>query len=109
MDASYLPFTNYTLDFRGVIDYIFATPQSLARLGVLGPLDMHWVQANKFVGFPQPHVPSDHVPIMAQYALVPTSFQRPPPPIQHYGSQHSGTYGAIGHSGSGAGGGGRTG
>lgn len=58
-----------------MIDYIFATPQSLARLGILGSLDMNWVQSNKFVGFPQPHVPSDHIPIMAQYAIIPSSFQ----------------------------------
>lgn len=65
----------FRLDFKGMIDYIFATPQSLARLGILGSIDMNWVQSNKFVGFPQPHVPSDHIPIMAQYAIIPASFQ----------------------------------
>ncbi|KAI1703847.1 endonuclease/Exonuclease/phosphatase family domain-containing protein [Ditylenchus destructor] len=99
MDLTQMPYTNYTLDFKGVLDYIFATPQSLARLGILGPLDTNWVQTNKFVGFPQPHVPSDHIPIMAQYAVIPTSFQRPPPQIQHYGSSHSGVFGAIGNMG----------
>ncbi|KAL3114948.1 hypothetical protein niasHT_011384 [Heterodera trifolii] len=97
VDASQIPFTNYTLDFKGMIDYIFATPQSLARLGILGPPDSSWVQQNKFVGFPQPHVPSDHIPIMSQYAIIPPNFQRSLPPIHHYGgSAHSGGFGAIG-------------
>uniref|UniRef100_A0A914KGR9 poly(A)-specific ribonuclease n=1 Tax=Meloidogyne incognita TaxID=6306 RepID=A0A914KGR9_MELIC len=96
VDTAQIPYTNYTLDFKGTIDYIFATPQSLARLGTLGPLDSTWVQQNKFVGFPQPHVPSDHIPIMAQYAVIPASHQRSLPPIQHYGSSHSGGFGAIG-------------
>ncbi|VDK54677.1 unnamed protein product [Anisakis simplex] len=96
VDVNALPFTNYTLEFKGVIDYIFSTPQSLARLGVLGPLDMAWVQANKIIGFPHPHVPSDHVPIMAQYAIFPTSHQRSQPSVHHYGSSHSSNYGAVG-------------
>ncbi|CAJ0579635.1 unnamed protein product, partial [Mesorhabditis spiculigera] len=82
VDTSSVPFTNYTLDFKGVIDYIFSTPQSLARLGVLGPFDMQWVQHNKIIGFPHPHVPSDHIPIMAQYAIIPTSHQQ-----QHHNSK----------------------
>uniref|UniRef100_A0A914ID77 poly(A)-specific ribonuclease n=1 Tax=Globodera rostochiensis TaxID=31243 RepID=A0A914ID77_GLORO len=97
VDPSQIPYTNYTLDFKGMIDYIFATPQALARLGILGPLDSSWVQQNKFVGFPQPHVPSDHIPVMSQYAVIPPNFQRPLPQIQHYGgSAHSGGFGAIG-------------
>ncbi|RCN35528.1 hypothetical protein ANCCAN_18611 [Ancylostoma caninum] len=75
-----IPFTNYTLDFKGMIDYIFSTPQSLARLGFLGAFDSNWVAQNKIIGFPHPHVPSDHIPIMAQYAVIPTSHQRAPPP-----------------------------
>ncbi|VDN56441.1 unnamed protein product [Dracunculus medinensis] len=77
VDATSLSFTNYTIDFKGVLDYIFSTPRSLSRLGVLGPLDMSWIQANKILGFPHPHVPSDHIPIMAQYAIVPVAHQRP--------------------------------
>jgi CCR4-NOT transcription complex subunit 6 len=96
VDLSHMPFTNYTLEFRGMIDYIFATQQSLARLGILGALDMSWIQSNKIIGFPHPHVPSDHVPIMAQYAVIPTSYQRPLPPIQHYGTSHSSSFGAVG-------------
>lgn len=95
-DTSMLPFTNYTLDFKGMIDYIFSTPQSLYRLGVLGAFDMTWVQQNKIIGFPHPHVPSDHIPIMAQYAIIPTSVQRPQQPIHHFGNSHSSGFGPVG-------------
>jgi hypothetical protein len=37
----------FRLDFKGMIDYIFATPQSLPRLAALGPLNTDWVRANK--------------------------------------------------------------
>ncbi|GMT24929.1 hypothetical protein PFISCL1PPCAC_16226 [Pristionchus fissidentatus] len=96
VEGSVVPFTNFTLDFKGMIDYIFSTPQSLARLGVLGPFDMEWVRNHKIIGFPHPHVPSDHIPIMAQYAMIPTNHQRQQPQIQHFGNQHSGSFGAVG-------------
>lgn len=87
---------NFRLEFKGVIDYIFSTPQSLARLGVLGPLNMEWVRGNKIIGFPHPHVPSDHIPIMAQFAIIPTSHQRTQPVVHHYGNSHSSSFGAVG-------------
>uniref|UniRef100_A0A8R1DX84 poly(A)-specific ribonuclease n=1 Tax=Caenorhabditis japonica TaxID=281687 RepID=A0A8R1DX84_CAEJA len=119
-DTSAIPFTNYTLDFKGMIDYIFATPQSLARLGILGPFDPSWVTSNKILvswfrphnqdknnifekqilipviksGFPHPHVPSDHIPIMAQYAIIPTTHQRQPPPPQAAGHAPAGVIGS---------------
>ncbi|EGT40060.1 hypothetical protein CAEBREN_19479 [Caenorhabditis brenneri] len=93
-DLTSIPFTNYTLDFKGMIDYIFATPQSLARLGILGPFDAQWVQSNKILGFPHPHVPSDHIPIMAQYAIIPTTHQRQPPPPQQTGQTAAGVIGS---------------
>lgn len=74
-DSNVLAFTNYTYDFRGVIDYIFATP-GLIRLGVLGPMDFSWFQSNKIVGCPFPGIPSDHIPLVAQYAIMPTSVSR---------------------------------
>ncbi|CAJ0929179.1 unnamed protein product, partial [Mesorhabditis belari] len=103
VDTSSVPFTNYTLDFKGVIDYIFSTPQSLARLGVLGPFDMPWIQQNKIIGFPHPHVPSDHIPIMAQYAIIPSSHQQQHPnnskvnTVNHLGlNNNSASYGSHG-------------
>uniref|UniRef100_A0A183DAC7 Endo/exonuclease/phosphatase domain-containing protein n=1 Tax=Gongylonema pulchrum TaxID=637853 RepID=A0A183DAC7_9BILA len=68
----------------------------LARLGVLGPLSMEWVKSNKIIGFPHPHIPSDHVPIMAQFAIIPTGHQRSQPAIHHYGNNHSNSFGAVG-------------
>ncbi|CAI4228362.1 unnamed protein product [Auanema sp. JU1783] len=83
VDQNTIPFTNYTLEFKGMIDYIFSTPQSLARLGILGSFEQSWIASNKILGFPHPHVPSDHVPIMAQYAIIPTSHQRNHPPVHN--------------------------
>ncbi|XP_050051791.1 CCR4-NOT transcription complex subunit 6-like isoform X9 [Dermacentor andersoni] len=65
-----MPYTNYTFDFKGVIDYIFFTQQHMSVLGVLGPLDPHWLQDNKVVGCPHPHVPSDHLPLLAQLEMA---------------------------------------
>ena len=48
------------------------------RLGYMGGLDPKWITEQKVIGFPHPHVPSDHVPIMAQYALRPIA-NRPSP------------------------------
>ncbi|KAH9361532.1 hypothetical protein HPB48_001366 [Haemaphysalis longicornis] len=64
-----MPYTNYTCDFKGVIDYIFFSRSHLSVLGVLGPLDPQWMQENKVVGCPHPHVPSDHLPLLAQFEM----------------------------------------
>jgi CCR4-NOT transcription complex subunit 6 len=45
-----LPFTNYTPGFRGVIDYIWYTDNSLLATGVLGEVDQAYL--SKVVGFP---------------------------------------------------------
>ncbi|XP_064458333.1 CCR4-NOT transcription complex subunit 6-like isoform X3 [Ornithodoros turicata] len=65
-----MPYTNYTFDFKGVIDYIFFSRQHMSVLGVLGPLDPQWLQDNKVVGCPHPHVPSDHFPLLAQLEMT---------------------------------------
>jgi len=76
-ESNALDYTNFTHDFKGLIDYIFASPQSLQRTGYLGGIDPKWIADNKIIGFPHVHVPSDHIPIMAQYALRPI-VNRPP-------------------------------
>ena len=53
-----LPFTNYTYDFRGMIDYVFYDTKSLQPLGVLGPFSDEWMAENKVVGCPHPHIHS---------------------------------------------------
>ncbi|XP_049835574.1 CCR4-NOT transcription complex subunit 6-like isoform X1 [Schistocerca gregaria] len=67
-----MPFTNYTFDFKGIIDYIFYSKQSMTPLGLLGPLAPEWLRDNKVVGCPHPHVPSDHFPLLVELEMIPT-------------------------------------
>uniref|UniRef100_A0A8C7V9I7 poly(A)-specific ribonuclease n=2 Tax=Oncorhynchus mykiss TaxID=8022 RepID=A0A8C7V9I7_ONCMY len=65
-----MPYTNYTFDFKGIIDYIFYSQPTLNVLGVLGPLDPHWLHENNISGCPHPHIPSDHFSLFAQLELL---------------------------------------
>ncbi|XP_029035166.1 CCR4-NOT transcription complex subunit 6-like isoform X2 [Osmia bicornis bicornis] len=56
-----MPYTNYTFEFKGIIDYIFYSKQSMVPLGLLGPLSADWFKDHKVVGCPHPHVPSEFV------------------------------------------------
>ncbi|KAK6626727.1 hypothetical protein RUM43_003458 [Polyplax serrata] len=67
-----MPFTNYTFDFKGIIDYIFYSKQSMTPLGLLGPVNADWLKENKVVGCPHPHVPSDHFPLLVELEMCPT-------------------------------------
>ncbi|KFD47315.1 hypothetical protein M513_11825 [Trichuris suis] len=69
-DANILPFTNFTNYFKGVIDYVFATPKTLIKIGLLGSIDVAWFQQNKIVGCPHPSIPSDHFPLLVEYAFA---------------------------------------
>ncbi|KAG0152516.1 hypothetical protein CROQUDRAFT_10944, partial [Cronartium quercuum f. sp. fusiforme G11] len=62
-----LPLTNYTPYFRGTIDYIFYSPNSLAVTRVLGKVDPDYL--SKVSGFPNVHFPSDHVPVLAEFQV----------------------------------------
>ena len=53
-----------------MIDYMFFSRNSLRTVGLLGPFDMDWIKSNKIVGFPHPHVPSDHLPLMVELEIV---------------------------------------
>ncbi|KAL4659817.1 CCR4-NOT transcription complex subunit 6-like isoform X1 [Arapaima gigas] len=64
-----MPYTNYTFDFKGVIDYIFYSQPLLNVLGVLGPVDPTWLE-NNVTGCPHSHIPSDHFSLLAQLELV---------------------------------------
>lgn len=64
-----LPFTNYTPGFRGTIDYIWYTSNSLAASGLLGEVDAGYL--SRVVGFPNAHFPSDHVCILAEFKMPP--------------------------------------
>jgi hypothetical protein len=120
-DESFMPFTNYTcvcrlsvhcahivmfrLDFKGMIDYMLTSP-ALQRLSVLAPIDHTWFSQNKIIGCPHPHVPSDHLPLVAtvrtcasffthahllQYSLVPPIWVNTGGQA-HYGSDKSSSY-----------------
>lgn len=52
-----LSFTNYTPDFKGVIDYIWFSHNSLTVTGLLGDVDKEYLK--KVVGFPNAHFPSE--------------------------------------------------
>lgn len=54
-----LPVTNYTPGFRGVIDYIWYSSNTLANTGVLGEVDPAYL--SRVVGFPNAHFPSEYV------------------------------------------------
>ncbi|CAH2301529.1 CCR4-NOT transcription complex subunit 6-like isoform X2 [Pelobates cultripes] len=66
-----MPYTNYTFDFKGVIDYIFYSKTHMDVLGVLGPLDPQWMAENNIAGCPHPHIPSDHFSLLTQLELHP--------------------------------------
>ncbi|XP_056424777.1 CCR4-NOT transcription complex subunit 6-like [Hyla sarda] len=66
-----MPYTNYTFDFKGVIDYIFYSKTHMDVLGVLGPLDPQWMAENNITGCPHPHIPSDHFSLLTQLELHP--------------------------------------
>ena len=62
-----LPYTNYTADFKGIIDYIFYSTDGMAPIKVLGPHPDDVMSS--FDGCPNPHFPSDHLPLFAEMAL----------------------------------------
>lgn len=68
--AEVMPFTNYTFDFKGIIDYIFYSKPNMTPLGLLGPLDPQWLVENKVVGAPHPSIPSDHFPLLVELEMT---------------------------------------
>lgn len=63
--------TNYTFDFKGVIDYIFYSSDFMAPLGLLGPVSLDWLKQYKIIGCPNPHFPSDHFPLLCEFEVLP--------------------------------------
>lgn len=68
--ADIMPYTNFTFDFKGIIDYIFYTKTSMIPLGLLGPVSTEWLTDNKIVGCPHPHIPSDHFPLLVELEML---------------------------------------
>lgn len=72
-----MPYTNYTFDFKGIIDYIFYSKQGMVPLGLLGPISAEWLRENKVVGCPHPHIPSDHFPLLVELELIHMASNQP--------------------------------
>lgn len=73
-----MPYTNYTFDFKGIIDYIFYSKNGMVPLGLLGPLSNEWLRESKVVGCPHPHIPSDHFPLLVELELMHSTSLQPP-------------------------------
>ena len=58
-------------DFKGILDYVLYSKTQMSVMGILGPLDAGWLQEHKVAGFPHPHVPSDHLPLLVELELTP--------------------------------------
>jgi len=58
------PFTNYTGDFVGVLDYFWFTTESLGVSKVLQPVDKDAVRLTRL---PNPHIHSDHISILGEF------------------------------------------
>lgn len=69
-DVNVSPSNVLFLSVQGIIDYIFYSQPTLNVLGVLGPLDPHWLHENNISGCPHPHIPSDHFSLFAQLELL---------------------------------------
>ena len=67
--SSGLPITNYTPGFKGHIDYIWYTANSLSVTGLLGEVDPTYL--SKVVGFPNAHFPSDHIYMLSEFKIKP--------------------------------------
>lgn len=65
--CSNISFTNFTPTFTGTIDYIWYTPSCLTTIQVLGGVDESY--SSKYVGFPNAHFPSDHIPLLIEVKL----------------------------------------
>ena len=64
--------SNYTPNFKGMIDYIFYSSDFLTTTGVLGPVSMDWMKQFKIMGCPNPHFPSDHFSLLCEFMLKPS-------------------------------------
>jgi CCR4-NOT transcription complex subunit 6 len=62
-----LPFTNYTPDFKDILDYIWYSSNSLHVSALLGEVDKDYLQ--RVPGFPNYHFPSDHIALLAEFTV----------------------------------------
>jgi CCR4-NOT transcription complex subunit 6 len=62
-----LTFTNYTPGFIGMIDHIWYSTHALEVTALLGPVDSEYMK--RVPGFPNYHFPSDHISLLAEFAI----------------------------------------
>lgn len=62
-----MSFTNYTPDFKDILDYIWYSSNSLQVSALLGEVDKDYLQ--RVPGFPNFHFPSDHVALFAEFSV----------------------------------------
>jgi len=79
-----MPYTNYTDNFKAMIDYIYYSQDSFQLVGLLDKPDYNWLKRNKIEGLPQPNYPSDHLPIVARLRLMSSSLGSQPEPRHQY-------------------------
>lgn len=60
-------FTNVSKDFKGTLDYIFFTSDSLVPVALLDLPEDNLVQKNKGSGLPNEHWSSDHIALMSEF------------------------------------------
>ena len=65
-----LGYTNFTYDFKGIIDYIFSSGDFLQPVGILGGVSLTWLQQCRVIGCPNPHFPSDHFPLCCEFEFT---------------------------------------
>jgi CCR4-NOT transcription complex subunit 6 len=73
-----LPFTNYVPTFKGVIDYIWYSTNTLEVVELLGPPDRQHLK--RVPGFPNYHFPADHIQIMAELVIKARKDKKIPEP-----------------------------
>jgi CCR4-NOT transcription complex subunit 6 len=62
-----LSFTNYTPDFKDILDYVWYTSNTLHVSALLGEVDKDYL--SRVPGFPNFHFPSDHVALFAEFTV----------------------------------------
>ncbi|KAI8072313.1 Endonuclease/exonuclease/phosphatase [Gongronella butleri] len=82
--ANDIQYTNFTPTYKGVLDYIWFTSNTIESLTLLGPIDNAYF--NKVVGFPNAHFPSDHIPIAAEFKFKQPRQEKLEKP--NFGSRH---------------------
>lgn len=62
-----LSFTNYTPEFKDILDYIWYSANALHVTGLLGEVDKEYL--SKVPGFPNFYFPSDHLALLAEFSV----------------------------------------